>query len=538
MNKHIVFGRIASKKTFQLLGRNAQIIAMSSMAALLAACTTDDGDAIEKTAAEMANLSLDGLAGTDTLTITASLGAFNFSTAGASGANVDNVENIIFGDGGNVITGFDAAVKNVTGGTGVDNITVTGMAVGGTISLGNGADILNGLTKTFVETSGTSLVGGVGTDRLAFLGLGASEDVSLSNVSGFEVLTFANSDNSSHTILLSDGITTINANTDNAAEQIRIGASIAQAQALTSLVDTTGTGIFGLGFTTAGNIDLTGLTTLTNFDGILLPNGTNNLTVNSSDADKIGINFLIIGGTGVDTLTVKGGLVNAGDLNSLTGIETIVLDSGADGITLADAVVGLGKTITIDATAKTGALTFDGSGETNGTYTILASNFGDTITGGAGADTITGGTGDDTINGGAGDDTINGGAGADSVTGGDGADLFMFDAGSGITLETADTITDYTKGSDRVEFGGDAGGIGNVGFKDGTSTTDLATFITAADAKLDGTFIYYLEFNIGGSGDAYLVYDRDGNGAIDDGDSLLIVTGAGAMNDLSLSDIV
>ena len=180
---------------------------------------TNPNDAFAKTSTEMANLTIDGLSGTDTLTITGSLGTFNFTTAGASGANVDNIENIVFGNGGNVITGFDSAVKNVTGGTGVDNITITGMAAGGTIALGDGDDILTALTKTFIETSGTSLKGETGTgDTLAFAALGSAEGVSLSKTSGFEVLTFEDANDSTHAITLMDGITSITVNTNHASE--------------------------------------------------------------------------------------------------------------------------------------------------------------------------------------------------------------------------------------------------------------------------------------------------------------------------------
>ncbi|PCI86924.1 MAG: hypothetical protein COB24_08180 [Hyphomicrobiales bacterium] len=520
MNKHIEFGRIAKKKTSTFLEKNTQLIAMSSMAALLTACTTPWDDAIDKTAAEMANSSIDGSDGTDTLTITGGLGTFDFSTAGTSGAKVVNVENIVFGNGGNIITGFDAAVKNLTGGTGSDGFSVTGMASGGTISLGEGNDVIGGLTKAFVETSGASIKGGAGSDTISFLELGANENVSLSNVSGFEALQFVKSHDSTHKITLSDGITTIIADTDNANEKMYFNASIAQAEALTTLADQTGTGVLGLTLTEAGNIDLTGLTLLFNLDEIQLADGTNNLTVNSSYTGSVGINFSITGGTGADTLTVKGLLTSDGNLDGLTEIETIVLDSGADGLTLADSVVGSGDSLTINATAKTGALTFNGSAETNGTYTVLASNFGDTITGGAGADTITSGTG------------------ADTMTGGGGGDTFIINTASGITLATADTITDYATGIDKIEFGGAAGTGTNAAGADGSSNVDLAAFIVDANAALNGTIVYYVEFNVNNSGNGYMVYDRDGDGSFGEGDNLVILTDVGALSDLNFGDIV
>ena len=61
-----------------------------------------------------------------------------------------------------------------------------------------------------------------------------------------------------------------------------------------------------------------------------------------------------------------------------------------------------------------------------------------------------------------GDDTLNGRAGADHLTGGNGADTFEFRRGDG-----ADTITDFTDGTDSIEFD-----IENLTFADLTITDD------------------------------------------------------------------
>lgn len=76
----------------------------------------------------------------------------------------------------------------------------------------------------------------------------------------------------------------------------------------------------------------------------------------------------------------------------------------------------------------------------------------DTISGGAGKDTLSGLAGDDVISGGRGTDYINGGAGNDTLTGGGYRDFFRF--GSNRAFQTADfgidTITDFTRGSDKI----------------------------------------------------------------------------------------
>ncbi|UPK08184.1 hypothetical protein IVB05_23895 [Bradyrhizobium sp. 170] len=58
-----------------------------------------------------------------------------------------------------------------------------------------------------------------------------------------------------------------------------------------------------------------------------------------------------------------------------------------------------------------------------------------------------GASGNDTISGTSGNDTIFGGAGNDSMTGGAGNDTFVFRANLG-----QDTVTDFTVGSDVLEF--------------------------------------------------------------------------------------
>ena len=68
-----------------------------------------------------------------------------------------------------------------------------------------------------------------------------------------------------------------------------------------------------------------------------------------------------------------------------------------------------------------------------------------------GNDVLYGGTGNDTLYGGGGEDTLDGGAGADTLTGGDDSDTFVLRVGDGSsTLADADTITDFTDGSDKL----------------------------------------------------------------------------------------
>ncbi len=122
------------------------------------------------------------------------------------------------------------------------------------------------------------------------------------------------------------------------------------------------------------------------------------------------------------------------------------------------------------------------------------------IIGNASANRLFGALGDDTISGGGGSDTIIGGLGRDRLTGGAAADTFVLMPGA----KNADTITDFTRGTDKLqlsaaEFGAGlaAGALGSAQFASNRSGN-----ATTADHRL----IY--ENDTG-----RLFFDADGNGA-------------------------
>ena len=73
----------------------------------------------------------------------------------------------------------------------------------------------------------------------------------------------------------------------------------------------------------------------------------------------------------------------------------------------------------------------------------------DTLYGGPGGgdDVMAGGLGNDRLFGGQGNDTLDGGPGDDRLAGGPGADVFVFGPGEG-----ADTVTDFSSGTDKVDL--------------------------------------------------------------------------------------
>ncbi len=195
-------------------------------------------------------------------------------------------------------------------------------------------------------------------------------------------------------------------------------------------------------------------------------------------------NDSIDGGAGIDTV----------DFGNSSALSAIVVNLAAG-------------TLSGGGTAGAGSATLVSIENVTGTQ------FGDRITGDAGAnsvyawlgnDTIDGGAGNDTLNGVQGSDVINGGAGNDLLTGGTDADSFIFDQTPGAA--NADRITDFATGVDKIRL--DAGVMTSLGAAGNFAAGD-ARFFAAAGATgghdADDRVIY-------NTTTGQLFYDADGNG--------------------------
>jgi len=198
--------------------------------------------------------------------------------------------------------------------------------------------------------------------------------------------------------------------------------------------------------------------------------GAGNVTVNTGNDDD----FIIIanltnadtinGDAGSDAVLVSNALV-ANALDNVTNVEAVLLFNTAT-LTTTDSLVAAGETFSLSALA--GALSFNGSAETNGNFFIVGSSDADTIVGGGL------------------DDTISGGAGNDTLTGGNGRDTFIFEKTA--AANGADTITDFTS----VDVLDLSGFVSPVTFS--TSIVSTAGSIAAAQTNQ----VFYLKDIAGG----------------------------------------
>lgn len=129
-------------------------------------------------------------------------------------------------------------------------------------------------------------------------------------------------------------------------------------------------------------------------------------------------------------------------------------------------------------------------------------------------------------------------------SGGAGADTFVFATGAtGITLATADTITDFATAADFISTSkaAGAGTIANGGALAAGVDSGLTAFIAAADAVLTagaGNDDVYVAYNVAGLGNAYLVVDEDDNGSVNAGDTLIVLTGVDLVGEFALANLL
>lgn len=458
----------------------------------------------------------------------AALTAAKTLTAADGGVTVDAtggvLETATTGAGKDTITVVGTNVKNISTGAGDDKVNTVTSALAATsvVDLGAGDDTL---TLSAASTAGATLTGGDGTDTLAVAyaayntisGYGATD---LAKITGFEVLSItgaALADTNTVDLSKIAGITSakiLGVTSTEAASITNIGANAtvelvgadsANGDLTASLkTDTSAdalTLVLNRDFTDNNNTASTATTAAT--QKVVLAD-IESLTVKSTGTNT-SLPFTPVDGYKADTITNTLDLTGSNKLTGITvtGDQKLVLASTA----------AMTKLATVDGSANTGGLDFDGS---LADMTTPTTSVAMTIKGSATAANTLVGTGHaDTIIGGAKADTITGGKGGDTLTGNGGNDKFVFAAGdSAIGTGTFDTITDFvantwgngTAGaagteadlSDATKVTGDVLSFTKVGSVDATkgfkvfvasSAADATTFL-ANGASADNTFAY------------------------------------------------
>ena len=385
------------------------------------ALTTALDDAISTTAAFMVGSTIDGGAGTDSLTISTDPtagGAIDISarvsnvesislTAGntantltvpaTNGLSVNNasataVASIVLSGNSQSVTSASSGATTVAMGGGIGNtVTVTGAGGVTVTALGGAANQVvtnSGSGNSTITASGAAFTftGGSGVDTV---NLGnVTYTGTITGGTGTDVLAATN------TAVLASGMTisgfeTLDLSTANTVTNVTL--TPAQASAFTSVLQAAGNDVITL--STAGSV--TGLATAAG--GVALAyafaNGTNTFTASTTamnylltggtGADTFNMGALmttddeIAGGTGTDVLVVTGAA--AGDA-AYTGIETITV-TYAEAATFTTGAMAPGAASTINASTSTAAVTL------NATSYVPTTSL--TITDGASNDVIT-----------------------------------------------------------------------------------------------------------------------------------------------------
>lgn len=234
--------------------------------------------------------------------------------------------------------------------------------------------------------------------------------------------------------------------------------------------------------------------------------------------DRFATGDTVNGGVGYDGMFLRGNYTidfNAPGYTGLfTNIENLTLTSATDeryargggtefdyNLTLSDAIVGAGQTLTVSGALlmATETMILDGSQETNGNLRLFGGKAADTLKGGALAD------------------TLHGNLGADSLTGGGGGDTFLYHKTAESTTGSVDQILDFAAGSDRIDLakidantlvGGDQaftwiganafGGSGAASAGQLRAYQDGANWFVEGDTNGDGTADLVIQLTVTG----------------------------------------
>ena len=365
-----------------------------------------------------------------------------------------------------------AAADTLIGGTGND--TITGAAGNDSMNGGDGADRFNTTIAQFV--SGDTIIGGNGVDTLTFSDAGTVAAGSWANKSGIERINLFNGTSNitfaagytidTGTTLTVDGSATTNSQT------INLGGMTVNTYLETGTAADTLTGGAGSDTILAGNGNdrVIGSTGSDSLDG---EGGTDTFVFTGA---QFTASTTVSGGTGADTLTFTNAVTaGAGQFANKGGIETFVTANAISSLTFAAGyTIDTGTTLSVDGTAAAAAQTFN----------LAALALNGNLMSGSGNDVLYGGTGSDTIRGGSGADTID--VSLDAIL-----DVIQYtsntDGAAAGATTGHDSITSFSVGTDRIDFGGNLNVNGNAINLDDVSNNDNFAFVSNAAANFNTT---------------------------------------------------
>jgi Ca2+-binding RTX toxin-like protein len=460
--------------------------AAAGVTASLSAPASNNGEATGDTYYSVENLtgtSFDDTLGGDADANVLDGGSGADTMAGGNGNDgyiVDNAADTVTELSGEGIDTVQASISYVIG-TNVENLVLTGSAIGGTGNSLANTIVGNGLANALVGNDGADILeGGAGNDTLD----GGNHDDQLFGGDNADTL-YGRAGND--TLDGGAGSNTLEGGGGDDTYYVR-GASdvvVELSASGTDLLISTATRTLG---NFLENLTLTGASAINGFGNILA-----NTMIGNDAANTLN------GLAGADTLSGNGGTdtLNGGDgtdtLNG--GADNDVLDGGNNDDTLnggdgADTLYGRTQNDILNGEAGNDTI-FGGDGDDvatggDGDDLIDGLNNNDTLSGGDGADDLYGRQNNDVLNGDAGNDDLYGGDGDDQINGG--ADDDLLDGGNGIDVLNGGDGADTLYGRNGVDTLD--GGLG-ADTLSGGNDADTFVFSTALGASNIDTIQFY-----------------------------------------------
>jgi Ca2+-binding RTX toxin-like protein len=399
-------------------------------------------------------------------------------------ANGVTIENATSGSGNDVLTG-NAAGNRLDGGAGNDRL----IAGGGVDTLigGDGDDVLYfGADYTSADIADA----GAGRDAVVLQG-------------NYSVTLSGNSLSNMESISLQSGANATFGDTANNFYDFNIATTESLVAAGERLIVNAQSLRAGEDFTFDGSAETDGNFLVYGGHGVDVLKGGAGRDVFFFEGSRWGSNDKVDGGAGQDSVVISGGagvthIEFAAD--ALTNIESISVNKlyASDPtqkpsyeFVLNNGNVAPGATLIVNAFSladPTQTVSVDGSSVQDGKLILF------------------GGAGNDSLIGGAGADTLYGAGGQDDLNGGGGADIFRYDATADSTAGTADLITGFLTGVDKIDLSRIDANTGAAGDQAFTGVGSNAFSNTAGELRLVlENNLYRIEGDTNGDGTADLI---------------------------------